>query len=153
MRPGYDNPASPTNSFGLRSPEVAVPKPAGTFRILLLGDSFTFGFRAANDVVFARAAGTAAPRRGFPAVEVVNAGVLSYCPLLEYLQYRHSLHVLEPDLVVLNFDMSDVQDHLEYSRNLVSSSDGVPLFVTEPSLGPPPSGCRGCCRSSGWRST
>ena len=27
---------------------------------------------------------------GFPAVEVVNAGVLSYCPLLEYLQYRHT---------------------------------------------------------------
>jgi hypothetical protein len=76
---------------------------------------------------------------GFPSVEVVNAGVLSYCPLLEYLQYRHHLHVLEPDLVILNFDMSDVQDHLEYSRSLVSSGDGVPLFVTEPSLGKPPS--------------
>ena len=135
MRPGYTNPASPTNSFGLRSPEVAVPKPAGTFRILLLGDSFTFGFRAANDVVFARRLEQRLRSGGFPAVEVVNAGVLSYCPLLEYLQYRHQLHVLEPDLVVLNFDMSDVQDHLEYSRSLVSSSDGVPLFVTEPSLG------------------
>ena len=30
--------------------------------------------------------------------------------------------------------MSDVQDHLDYSRSLVSSKDGVPLFVTEPSL-------------------
>ncbi len=139
MRPGYDNAASPTNSFGLRSPEVAVPKPAGTFRILLLGDSFTLGFRAANEVVFARRLEQRLRNGGFPSVEVVNAGVLSYCPLLEYLQYRHGLHVLEPDLVVVNFDMSDVQDHLEYSRSLVSSSDGVPLFVTEPSLGAPPS--------------
>jgi len=139
MRPGYDNPASPTNSFGLRSPEVAVPKPAGTFRILLLGDSFTFGFRADNEVVFARQLEQRLRTAGFPSVEVVNAGVLSYCPLLEYLQYRHHLHVLQPDLVVLNFDMSDVQDHLEYSRSLVSSSEGVPLFVTEPSLGKPPS--------------
>jgi hypothetical protein len=69
----------------------------------------------------------------------VNAGVLSYCPLLEYLQYRQHLHVLEPDLVVLNFDMSDVQDHLEYSRDAVFSGDRVPLFVTEPSLGKPAS--------------
>jgi GDSL-like Lipase/Acylhydrolase family len=139
MRPGYDNPTSPTNSFGLRSPEVAVPKPAGTYRILLLGDSFTFGFRADNAVVFAVKLEQRLRTEGFPSVEVVNAGVLSYCPLLEYLQYRHQLHVLEPDLVVLNFDMSDVQDHLEYSRSLVSSSDGVPLYVTEPSLRQAPS--------------
>jgi len=67
-------------------------------------------------------------------VEVVNAGVISYCPLLEYLQYRHHLHSLDPDLVILNFDMSDVQDHLAYSRDLVRDSEGRPLFVTEPSL-------------------
>jgi lysophospholipase L1-like esterase len=139
MRPGWANPASPTNSFGLRSPEVAVPKPEGTFRILLLGDSFTFGLRAPDDAVLARRLEQRLRAGGYPSVEVVNAGVLSYCPLLEYLQYRHSLHVLEPDLVVLNFDMSDVQDHLEYSRNLVSSPDGVPLYVTEPSLKAPPS--------------
>jgi lysophospholipase L1-like esterase len=139
MRPGWVNPASPTNSFGLRSPEVAVPKPAGTYRILLLGDSFTFGFQAADDVVFAKKLEQRLRAGGFPSVEVVNAGVLSYCPLLEYLQYRHHLHVLEPDLVILNFDMSDVQDHLEYSRDLVSSADGVPLYVTEPSLKNPPS--------------
>jgi len=138
MRPGWINPASPTNSFGLRSPEVAVPKPAGTYRILLLGDSFTFGFQAADDVLFARKLEQRLRAGGFPSVEVVNAGVLSYCPLLEYLQYRHELHVLEPDLVILNFDMSDVQDHLEYSRDLVSSPDGVPLYVTEPSLKNPP---------------
>jgi lysophospholipase L1-like esterase len=138
MRPGYDVPPVRTNSFGLRSSEVAVPKPKGTFRILLLGDSFTFGFRAANDVIFARQLEKRLRGSGFSSVEVVNAGVLSYCPLLEYLQYRHTLHVLESDLVVLNFDMSDVQDHLEYSRNLASSRDGAPLFVTEPSLGTSP---------------
>jgi hypothetical protein len=135
MRPGYSNPAVHTNSFGLRSPEVAVPKPAGIFRILLLGDSFTFGFQASDADVFARKMEQRLRTDyEFTSVEVVNAGVLSYCPLLEYLQYRHHLHVLEPDLVVLNFDMSDVQDHLDYSRDAVFSSDGLPLFVTQPSL-------------------
>lgn len=135
LRPGYNSPNVHTNSFGLRSPEVSVPKPGGTVRILMLGDSFTFGFGAADDEVFSRRL-EARLRDAYPSrtIEVVNAGVLSYCPLLEYLQYRHRLHVLEPDLVVLNFDMSDVQDHLAYSRDTVFSADGVPLFVTEPSL-------------------
>ena len=135
LRPGYSNPAVHINSFGLRSPEVAVPKPTGTVRILLLGDSFTFGMRVRDEETFGRRLeqrlrGT----YGSAPVEVVSAGVLSYCPLLEYLQYRHHLHVLEPDLVVLNFDMSDVQDHMAYSRDLVRGSDGEPLYVTEPSL-------------------
>jgi hypothetical protein len=136
LRPGFNNPAVRTNSFGLRSPEVAVPKPAGTFRILLLGDSFTFGLRAADDQVFARRLEQQLREHYHrDSIEVVNAGVLSYCPLLEYLQYRHYLHGLEPDVVILNFDMSDVQDQLAYSRELVRDENGVPLFVTEPSLG------------------
>ena len=39
--------------------------------------------------------------------------------------------------------MSDVQDHLDYSRSLVSSKGGVPLFVTEPSLRQRPSSMPG----------
>jgi hypothetical protein len=135
LRPGYQSPVVVTNSFGLRSPEVAVPKPDGTFRILLLGDSFTFGMRVTDDQVFARRLEDQLRRRyPSPRIEVVNGGVLSYCPLLEYLEYRHYLHALEPDLVVVNFDMSDVQDQLAYSRDLVRDADGTPLFVTEPSL-------------------
>jgi len=119
----------------LRSPEVAVPKPAGTVRILLLGDSFTFGLRVADNETFGRQLEKRLRATyGSNSIEVVSAGVISYCPLLEYLQYRHHLHVLEPDLVVLNFDMSDVQDHMAYSRDAVLGPDGVPLFVTEPSL-------------------
>jgi lysophospholipase L1-like esterase len=135
LRPGYASPGVHINSFGLRSPEIAVPKPPGTYRVLLLGDSFTFGLRVRDDEVFAqRLEERLRTDRSGGAVEVINAGVISYCPLLEYLQYRHQLHILEPDLVVLNFDMSDVQDHLAYSRYAVVASDGTPLYVSEPSL-------------------
>ena len=135
LRPGYASSFVNINSLGLRTPEVAIPKPAGTVRILLLGDSFTFGLRVRDDETFGRRLEEGLRGKyGTAPVEVVSAGVLSYCPLLEYLQYRHHLHALEPDLVVLNFDMSDVQDHLAYSRDLVRDSDGTPLFVTEPSL-------------------
>jgi lysophospholipase L1-like esterase len=134
-RPGFSSPAARLNSFGLRSPEVAVPKPAGTIRVLLLGDSFTFGLGVGDKDTFGRRLEeNLRGKYGAAPVEVVSAGVLSYCPLLEYLQYRHHLHVLEPDFVVLNFDMSDVQDDMAYSRDLVAGSDGTPLYVTEPSL-------------------
>ena len=135
MRPGYRDGFGQLNSFGLRSPEVAVPKPAGVIRILLLGDSFTFGFKSRDEDVFARQLeARLREESGLGTLEVVNAGVLSYCPLLEYLQYRHHLHILEPDIVVLNFDMSDVQDHMAYMRGAQASPGTRPLFVAEPSL-------------------
>jgi len=110
-------------------------------RVLLLGDSFTFGLRVKDDETFARRLEEDLRGKfGAAPVEVVSAGVLSYCPLLEYLQYRHHLHVLEPDLVVLNFDMSDVQDHMAYSRDLVLGSDGAPLFDNTDEV---PDGLRG----------
>jgi hypothetical protein len=135
LRPGFRSTNIHVNSFGLRSPEVAVPKPPGTVRILLLGDSFTFGLRVLDEETFGRRLeARLRGRYGAAPVEVVSAGVISYCPLLEYLQYRHHLHALTPDLVVLNFDMSDVQDHMAYSRDVVLGDDGAPLYVTEPSL-------------------
>src|SRR5262245_8344319 len=114
LRPGYSDQNFHTSSFGLRTPEVAVPKPAGTFRVLLLGDSFTFGYGVKEDEGFARVLERQLRRDANRPIEVVNAGVISYCPLLEYLQYVHHLNLLEPDVVILNFDMSDVQDHLIY---------------------------------------
>ena len=77
LRPGYRSPKINTDSFGLRSPEVAVPKPAGTVRILLLGDSFTFGLRVGDNESSAGSSRKASSRVGSTSVEVVSAGVIS----------------------------------------------------------------------------
>jgi hypothetical protein len=104
-----------------------------------LAYSFTFGLRVADNETFGRQAReTVFERRTDRRIpsKVVSAGVISYCPLARItFSTGITCHVLEPDLVVLNFDMSDVQDHMAYSRDAVPASpDGVPLFVTEPSL-------------------
>jgi hypothetical protein len=123
------------NGMGLRGPEFAVPKPAGTYRILCLGDDSTFAQGVAEGETFCAAlqAELAGQNASAP-IEVINAGVPDYCPLLSYLQYRHELLSLQADLVILNFDMSDIADDYQVRRYAVMSSEGAPLNCPHPAL-------------------
>jgi lysophospholipase L1-like esterase len=118
------------NSLGLRDREVSRAKPPGTRRILLLGDSFTEGNGVEAAETFAArlqalvdAAGTGGRW------EVINAGVGSYSPLLEYLYLKNGGLDLGPDLVILNLDLSDVYDDIQYTRRAVFDTSGEPLAV------------------------
>lgn len=42
------------NEFGFRGPNRALDKPDGVFRILVLGDSYTYGLGVANDETYCR---------------------------------------------------------------------------------------------------
>ena len=95
-----------TNSMGYRQGalETEVPKPKGTFRILVLGSSTTFSDTGAPTPADAWPARLNAhlpgPPAGFDRVEVVNAG-LNYALSTELL--IHLLFVglgVEPDLIV-----------------------------------------------------
>lgn len=123
-----------TNSFGLRGPEPEVPKPLGVYRILCLGDETAL----APDVDAAqsfcgRLEALLAPHCRMR-LEVVNAGVPGFCPLLSYLHLRHSLIALQPDLIVLCFDMGDVADDYRYRRHTNMTAAGDPLACPHPSL-------------------
>src|SRR5579872_1253981 len=122
------------NSRGLRGPEPVVPKPRSTFRILCLGDDSTFaGFVGESETFCAVLQGQLAGRIAAQ-VEVINAGIPEYCPLLSYLQFRHELLALQPDLVVVNFDMSDVADDYQMRRYARLGRDGAPLSCAHPAL-------------------
>src|SRR6185295_13051929 len=90
-----------TSSLGFRGREHAVPKPPGAFRILGLGDSFTFG-RHAPDEVYLELLEARLRARGFP-VDVINAGVPGYDTAQELGQLRKAGLGLGPDLVLLGF--------------------------------------------------
>lgn len=117
-----------TNSLGLRDDrELTIPKPRGVVRVLMLGDSYTEGYYA-EDTVSARL--EARLTNLFPDVkhEVINGGCSSYSPLLEYLRLKHQLVQLEPDLVVVNVDPSDIFDDAErYGATAVFDATGEPL--------------------------
>ena len=130
------------NSFGLRGAEPIVPKAPGTLRVLCLGDDSTFASHVAESETFvARLQDMLSQQRGQP-VEVFNAGVPDYCPLLSYLQLRHRLLGLAPDLIVLCFDMSDISDDHAVRWFVVSDAEGHPTNCPHPGLEMPRQGNR-----------
>ncbi len=119
-----------TNSLGLRDHEYAVPKPAGVYRILMLGDSFTEGGGLGLEETVAKRV-EAGLNRAPCAVryEVVNAGAASYSPIVEYLLLEHVGLGLQPDLIVLNFDMTDVHDDWIRTAHARLDAQGLPVAV------------------------
>ena len=90
-----------TNAQALRrDTDVAVPKPAGVFRILVLGDSQTEGY-VNNDEHYPHVLETRLRAAGLEHVEVLNAGVGAYEAAYYYYWYLVHGVSLEPDLVLV----------------------------------------------------
>ena len=124
-----------TNSFGLRGAEPMTPKPAGTFRVLVLGDEAVLGGEVPEEATFCAAAETLLEGRTRGRVEVINGGVPGGCPLTLSLLYRHRLAALNADAVILMINGGDVADDLRCRPYLRSAADGRPLACPHPTLG------------------
>src|SRR5690348_1208903 len=72
------------NSLGLRGPEPVVPKPRSTFRVICLGDDSTFAAATGDAATFCAVLQRQLTGRISSPVEVINAGIPDYCPLLSY---------------------------------------------------------------------
>jgi hypothetical protein len=60
--------------------------------------------------------------------QVINCGTSSYSPLLHFLRYKHQLHRVRPDEVIVNIDLTDIyDDNVRYRDEAVFSEDGEPL--------------------------
>ncbi len=119
------------NSLGLRDREFSMRKPAGTFRILMVGDSFTEGDGVYSNETFSKKLEEKLQAEKAPVkIEVINAGVGSYSSLLEYLYLKNFGLELQPDLVILNFDLSDVHDDINYTTLARFDPNGIPLGVS-----------------------
>ena len=112
MRPGWsgDEFEAPVtiNSKGLRNPETPYEKPANTYRILALGDSWTFGFRMHEPDAYPRQLERilrehASARGDARQIEVINAGVIGYSTDQEAAYLRVEGWKYQPDLVLLNY--------------------------------------------------
>jgi lysophospholipase L1-like esterase len=99
------------NSHGLRDREYPVEKAPGVVRVVMSGDSTTFGWGVPIEQTVAKILerqlnATAAPGRRF---EVLNAGVGNYDTVQEYTHYLTYDRQFHPDMVVLEYFINDAE--------------------------------------------
>lgn len=101
--------AAHSNSMGYRGPELAIPKPAGTTRVLLLGGSTTHGWGVDDDetidTYMRDALARLHPGRRFEVANLAFDGYDSW-QLLQRLRVDGAR--LEPDFVIVNTGVNDV---------------------------------------------
>jgi lysophospholipase L1-like esterase len=97
------------NRLGYRGPEVAVPKPPGTYRVVLLGGSTSHGCLVDDDeTIDAHLRATLAARVPERRVEVVNLGLDGLDALCDRERLRLEGLALEPDAVIIHDGVNDV---------------------------------------------
>ena len=102
------------NSLGFRGPELDLDTP-GVLRILLLGDSFTFGYGVEYEQTFGNRLEQNLSEAGISNI-VINAGVTGWGTLQALLFARDSLDWIKPDIIILTFCENDQIDDEVFLR-------------------------------------
>jgi lysophospholipase L1-like esterase len=103
------------NALGLRNAEIAGQKPAGAKRIVMLGDSITFGWGVANDATMSVLLERELNERGYGQAEVINTGVGNYNTTMEVAYFLERGASLNPDVIVLNYFINDAEPTPSYT--------------------------------------
>ncbi|WNM63514.1 SGNH/GDSL hydrolase family protein [Candidatus Nitrospira neomarina] len=117
------------NSMGLRDREHTLEKPLGTFRIALLGDSFTEAMQVPAEQIYAARLEhelSDCPSLAGRQVEAINFGVSGFSTAQELLVLRHKASLYDPDLVLLAlYTENDIRGNLRalYGKN------NIPYFI------------------------
>lgn len=119
------------NSHGFRDRERSLSKPAGAFRIAVIGDSYTEARQVPMENTFTALAEQQLNRRpcsNSRTYEVLNFGVPGYGTAQELLLLRERVWKYAPDLIVLQFYTGN--DIFNNHRQLnISSADKAPYFL------------------------
>lgn len=103
----YADHAVHTNSYGYRSPQIPVEKPAGALRIVVVGDSISFGHGVDQEQAYPALLEAALRERLHRPVDVVNTAVPGNSPYQEYVDLVRAMK-FRPDAVIYQFTLNDV---------------------------------------------
>jgi len=120
------------NSMEYRSREFNVDK-RGRFRVLVVGDSFTFGWGVEDNETYpARIEKIVANEHHRNDVEVINASFAAGSPDIYYLFIKERGLQLKPDLILIGFFVgNDIVDRREFVQVEWTKTDreGLPLQI------------------------
>ncbi len=111
-----------TNSWGFRDRERTLAKPAGTYRIALIGDSVVEAVHVQPNEVMNIQMEQMLRDRGYSNVEVLAFGIGGIGTTQELLLYENKIRQFHPDVVVLTFSDNDVMNN---SSTLQPESYGI----------------------------
>ncbi len=100
-----------SNSYGFRDTEYQLSRHAGMKRVIVLGDSYTWGWGVEQEEIFCEVA-----EREMKNTEFINLGHNAYGTAQEYLLFKKLGIKFSPDLTVLAFYYNDIYDN--YGNNL-----------------------------------
>lgn len=128
-----------TNGDRLRTHYTVESFKAHSERLICLGDSFTFGAWVDGEDAYPALLETVLRDQGLD-VAVLNAGMLSYSPLLHEQLLKHTLLKYKPTVVTLMLDCTDIGDDYHYGTGFNPSDpqarfDGPVLTSAAPHWG------------------
>jgi len=116
-----------TNAWGFHDIERARAKPAGTFRVAVVGDSLVEGLHVPATGTLTQLAEQRLNGEGRRTrVEVLNAGLSGTSPLLDYLAIRERILRFAPDVVVLCVFMNDPSEDQAFRPLVAFDAAGRP---------------------------
>jgi hypothetical protein len=134
------------NSNGLRDREIPYEKPKGTYRVLVLGDSQTFGQGVEAEETYAKVLERSLAERMPGKVEVVNTGVPGTGTVHQFWYLEDKGWQYNPDAVLVGFYFNDVVDNAQCHlyglengkliRTGVASSQQTPAHKLAPQVIP-----------------
>ncbi len=116
-----------TNSLGTRGKDFSKDKKEGTYRILFLGDSMTFGWGVEDDQTYPALVEKYLNDSGvggkYSKVETINAGFADGWSIDDYYVYYKEIgSKFKPDLVIVDFfPYNDISDMMEQVWEKVDS--------------------------------
>lgn len=125
-----------TNAQGFVGEDFVHEKPAGTYRIAAIGDSFTEAFDVDVDKSFSALIATQLTDAHQTPYQVYNFGISGSGSTLEYLTYTKYAQSYSPDLVLWQIYLgNDLADDLLLRADSLSTSTATTTTTTETHTG------------------
>jgi len=128
------------NSYGLRDYEFNFDK-GNKFRILVLGDSITFGTQNKLDCTYPKVLEKLLNGDRSSKYQTINAGGVGGNTIYEYSYLKEKGIKLKPDYVILGFCLNDIGNNYAVEKNGITKN---------PNFWDNPEGFRAVCNSKVW---
>ena len=124
-----------TNSLGLRGKETSIRKPNGVKRILVLGDSYTFGVYCENSEVYPAFLETLYEQEGLSNIEVINAGYADgWSPDEHYAWLVNRGIEFRPDIIMYGFFIGNNIAGIGPSNWIELDRHDLPVRISNPNI-------------------